>query len=119
MNSAQELLLPQTVAHLLTARYTVEAAFTDRDDFAPDLADGAELGMAFFAAVNAVLKECLEQRDEATFDEIEREWTRMFDDVWLPGFPREDLPDVWADRSSGEVPAELLRLLRYREVLRF
>ncbi|MCA1645798.1 MAG: hypothetical protein LC797_10145, partial [Chloroflexi bacterium] len=117
-NSARDLLLHQSVDHLLTARYTVEAAFDDPVAGCLDASAGRELGFSLFAAINELLKLTLDFDDPDTFSKVERTWARMFDDVWMPSFPRDDLPGVWSDRGAGTPPRELMALLRRREVLR-
>jgi hypothetical protein len=119
-NSARDLLMHNSVEHLLSARYTVEAAFDDDRPARFDPDAGRDLGLALFAAINEILKLTLELDDEETFSKLERKWSRMFDDVWLPGFPREDLAGVWSQRrghAAGQT--QLINLIRQREVLRF
>jgi hypothetical protein len=118
-NSARELLLHQSVEHLLTARYAVEAAFDDHPAGRLDANAGQDLGFSLFASINQLLKVALDLDDLDTVSRVERKWARMFDDVWLPGFPREGGEDAWSERRGSVPSPQLVALLRRREVLRF
>ena len=118
MNEARELLLTQSYDHLFTARWAVESAFGESptEDLTAEVA--RDFGYTFFGAINELLKLCLDMADQTTFSEVERQWARMFDDMWLPGFPSETLSGAWSERRGGEPAPQLLALLRRREVLR-
>lgn len=118
MNSAAELLLHRSHSYLMDVAYTVTAGLAGESDLAP--ADALALGMTQFSTVSQLLRACLDRGDLATFREVERTWSQMFDDVWVDQFPGDDTIDrSWSDRAGQRAGRETLQLLREREILRF
>ena len=110
MTRSRTILLDRSARYLLDVRYDVERPLTEAGHSPQEREDALALGRAQFAHLNALLKASLDVGDERTFTDVERKWTSMFEDVWLPD-EESDFDEVLEGRHARP-------LLRYRDVFR-
>jgi hypothetical protein len=114
MNSAEELLLHRSWSYLLDVGDDLEALVEEGDE--ATIESAVELGFAQFAAINRLLKACLDVGDLETFARVEQRWREILEELWLP--------DEWPIGSTVEsddqanVP-DLRELVRFRQILCF
>jgi hypothetical protein len=107
--SAADVLLDRSQSYLLDLRHEVERPLTEPSFSDAERERAVVLGRILFAQLNALLKAALDRGDLETFRNVERKWSQMFDDVWLPPDP---------DSEDDDIVEALRPLLRFRDVLR-
>jgi len=116
MNDASDLLKERSRSYLLDLSLQIEHDLTREDASPAERESTFELGRAQFAQINALLKATLDAADLPSFTEAERNWAKMFDDLYFVNRETE-ASDSEAEVLPGEAPQEVRRLARYRQVL--
>jgi hypothetical protein len=116
MSDASDLLKERSRSYLLGLSLQIEHELTREDASPAEREQMFELGRAQFTQINALLKATLDTADSSSFIEAEREWAKMFDDLYFDDRD-DDTEALEAEVLPGEAPREVRRLARYRQVL--
>jgi hypothetical protein len=116
MSEASDLLKERSRSYLLDLSLQIERDLTREDASSAEREQMFELGRAQFTQINALLKATLDTADSSSFVEAEREWAKMFDDLYFDDRD-DDTEALEAEVLPGEAPREVRRLARYRQVL--
>jgi hypothetical protein len=108
MSDALDLLRERSHSYLLDARLGAELTFQAADASIEELERAVALTRSLFSRLNVILKLALDAGDLDRFAETEREWSGMFQDLWVYDDPRLQTPQQRA----------LAPLLRQRDVYR-
>jgi len=116
MSDASDLLKERSRSYLLGLSLQIEHELTREDASPAERKQMFELGRAQFTQINALLKATLDTADSSSFIEAEREWAKMFDDLYFDDRD-DDTEALETEVLPGEAPREVRRLARYRQVL--